>query len=111
MGLGKQLEDSRKMPLGWWWWWCLNPEALLEVALSTVTLDQLLPSSFWSRKAHGSRDHFTSGTPPAGGIPFVSFFPISNSEAARAWKDPLAFCVRSSPSLYSLSCLVSHDPL
>lgn len=41
----------------------------------------------------------------------MSFFPISNLEAARTWKAPLAFCVRSSPSLYSLSCLVSHDPL
>lgn len=41
----------------------------------------------------------------------MSFFPISNSEAARTRKEPLAFCVRSSPSLDFLSCLVSHDPL
>lgn len=49
--------------------------------------------------------------PPGRRDPFCVISPISNSEAARTWKGPLAFCVRSSPSLYSLSGLVSHDPL
>jgi len=60
-GVGEAVTGLEEDAVGWWW--CLNPKALLEVALSKVTLDQLLPSSFWSRKAHGSRDHFTSGTP------------------------------------------------
>lgn len=65
------LEDT----VEWWYCCCLNPKAPLEVALSKVTLDQLLPSSFWSRKAHGSRDHFTSGTPPGRRDPFCVICP------------------------------------
>lgn len=83
-----------------WWRRCMSLKNPWEVDLVTVTNFSLPP---FGPGKHMALTIISPAGSPAGGIPSVSFAPIRSRLYVEGHL--LTFCVRSSPSLYPLSCL------